>query len=118
LKCTQYFDHNTSRDPLGKTKIRWEDSTTSNLRKTGYKDVDLIHMAQNRVQREGYVNTVILKLHKAKEFFHLRTLCTMELINNTNYKLSCNNLKNLGINFLSLKWNANKFHGEQSSLRS
>jgi hypothetical protein len=34
--------------PLGRSKHRWEDNITMNLRETGWEDADWIHLAQDR----------------------------------------------------------------------
>jgi hypothetical protein len=44
---------------LGRLRHRWEDNIRMNLRETGWKDVDWIHLAQDRDQWWALVNTVI-----------------------------------------------------------
>jgi hypothetical protein len=43
--------------PLGRPRRRWEDNM--NLRETGLKNVDWIHLAQQRDQWRAFVNTVM-----------------------------------------------------------
>jgi hypothetical protein len=56
--------HNILGKPEGKrtlrrTRRRWEDNIKMDLRETGMKDVDWIHLAQNRVRWWALVNTVM-----------------------------------------------------------
>jgi hypothetical protein len=47
------------RRPLGRPRRRWEDNIKMDLRKTGFGDVDWIHLAQNTDRWRALVNTVM-----------------------------------------------------------
>jgi hypothetical protein len=47
------------RRPLGRPRHRWEDNIKMDLRKTGFGDVDWIHLAQYRDRLRALVNTVM-----------------------------------------------------------
>jgi hypothetical protein len=47
------------RTPLGKPRRRWEDNTKMDLREIGFRDVDWIHWAQDKVRWQALVNTVM-----------------------------------------------------------
>jgi len=40
-------------------RYRWEDNSTMNLRETGWKDVEWIHLTQDRNQWQVLANTVM-----------------------------------------------------------
>jgi hypothetical protein len=44
---------------LGEFKYNWEDNINTDIRKTGYEDVDWIHLVKGRVQWRALVNTVM-----------------------------------------------------------
>jgi hypothetical protein len=44
---------------LGRLRSRWEDNIKMNLRETGLKDVDWIHLVQEMNRWRALVNTVI-----------------------------------------------------------
>jgi hypothetical protein len=48
-----------SKRPLGRPRHRWEDSTKLDLREIGIDEVNLIRLAQNRVQWRAFVSTVM-----------------------------------------------------------
>jgi hypothetical protein len=50
------------RDHLGRQRLKREDNSKMNLMKIGLGDADWIHMAQDRDQWWGLVNTV-MNLH-------------------------------------------------------
>jgi hypothetical protein len=53
------------RRPLGRPRLRWEDNIKTDLRETGFGDVDWIHWAQDRERLRALVNTVMnLGFHK------------------------------------------------------
>jgi hypothetical protein len=43
----------------GKLTKRWEDNIKIDLKETGCKDLDWIHLAQGRVQWQAFVNVVM-----------------------------------------------------------
>jgi hypothetical protein len=45
--------------PLGRARYSWEDNIRMDLRETGWKCVDWLHLAQDRDQRRALVNTVM-----------------------------------------------------------
>jgi hypothetical protein len=45
--------------PLGKPERRWEDNIKTDLREIGWGCMDWIHLAQDRDQWRGLVNTVL-----------------------------------------------------------
>jgi hypothetical protein len=45
--------------PLGRTRRRWEDNIRMNLMEIGWRNVDWIHLAQDRDQWWAVVNTVM-----------------------------------------------------------
>jgi hypothetical protein len=47
------------RRPLGRPMHRWEDNIKMDLRETGFGDVDLIHLAQDRDRWRALANTVM-----------------------------------------------------------
>jgi hypothetical protein len=47
---------------LARPTCRWEDNTKINLEETGFEDVVLIHLAQDRNHWWAFVNTV-MNLH-------------------------------------------------------
>jgi hypothetical protein len=47
------------KKPLGRPRRRWEDNIRMDLRDIGWKDVDLIHLSQDRDQWRAFVNTVM-----------------------------------------------------------
>jgi hypothetical protein len=47
------------RRPLGRPRRRWEDNIKMNLREIGFRDVDWIHLAQDRDRWRALVNTVM-----------------------------------------------------------
>jgi hypothetical protein len=50
--------HEANR-PLGRSRRRWEDNIKIYLKEIGDKGVDWIHVAQNRGQWRGLVNTAM-----------------------------------------------------------
>jgi hypothetical protein len=60
------------KKPLGRPRGRWEDNIIMDLREVGWKDVDWIHLAQDRDQWRDLVNTVMnlrVPYKKAGYFF-------------------------------------------------
>jgi hypothetical protein len=47
------------RRPLGRPRRRWEDNIKTDLRETGFGDVDWIDLAQDRGRWRAVVNTVM-----------------------------------------------------------
>jgi hypothetical protein len=47
------------KELLGRPRRRWGDNTKMDLRELGWKGVDWMHLAQDRDQWRGLVNTVI-----------------------------------------------------------
>jgi hypothetical protein len=47
------------RRPLERPRRRWEDNIKMDLEEIGFRDVDLIHLAQDRDRWRDLVNTVI-----------------------------------------------------------
>jgi hypothetical protein len=47
------------RSPLGRLKRRWLDNIKINLREIRWNHTDWIDLAQDRVQRRSFVNTVM-----------------------------------------------------------
>jgi hypothetical protein len=45
--------------PLGRSRHRWEDNIKMDLRETGINGVNWIQLAQDRVQWQACVNTVM-----------------------------------------------------------
>jgi hypothetical protein len=45
--------------PLGRRIRRWEDNIKINLRESGWGGMEWIHLAQDRDQQRGLVNTVM-----------------------------------------------------------
>jgi hypothetical protein len=45
--------------PLGRSRCRWEDGIRMDLRETGWKDIEWVQLAQNRVQWQAVVNAVM-----------------------------------------------------------
>jgi hypothetical protein len=45
--------------PLGRPRHRWEDNIKMDLRETGIDGANWIQLAQDRIQRWAFVNTVI-----------------------------------------------------------
>jgi hypothetical protein len=54
-----FVDKTEEKRPLGRTKRRWEDDIKTELKETGYKSVDWIHLAQGRVKWRVLVNTIM-----------------------------------------------------------
>jgi hypothetical protein len=55
--------------PLGRPRHRWEDNIKMDLRETGIDGVNWIQLAQDRVQWQACVNTVMnFGFHKARYF--------------------------------------------------
>jgi hypothetical protein len=48
-----------SRRPLGRPRCRWEDNIKMDLREIGIDGANWIQLAQDRVQRRAFVNTVM-----------------------------------------------------------
>jgi hypothetical protein len=48
--------------PLGRLKRRWEDNIRMDLMEVGWKDVDWIHIAEDRDQWRAVVNN-LMNLH-------------------------------------------------------
>jgi hypothetical protein len=46
-------------EPLGRPRRRWEDNIRMNLGKLGWQGVDWSHLAENRIQWQTLINTVI-----------------------------------------------------------
>jgi hypothetical protein len=58
------------RRPLGRPRHRWEDNIKIDLREIGIDGENWIRLAQNRVQRRAFVNTVMnLGFHKKANYF-------------------------------------------------
>jgi hypothetical protein len=51
-----------SKRPLGRPRRRWEDNITMDLRETGIDGWNWIRLAEDRVQWQAFVNTV-MNLH-------------------------------------------------------
>jgi hypothetical protein len=47
------------RRPLGRPRHRWEDNIKMDLGEIGFRDVDWIHLAQDRGRWRALVNTVM-----------------------------------------------------------
>jgi hypothetical protein len=45
--------------PLRRPSCRWEDKIKMDLREVGWEDVDWMHLAQDRDQRQVVMNTVM-----------------------------------------------------------
>jgi hypothetical protein len=45
--------------PLGRSRCRWEDNIRMDLREIGIDGVNWIQLAQDRVQWQGFVSTVM-----------------------------------------------------------
>jgi hypothetical protein len=45
--------------PLGRPRRRWEDNIKMDLREKGMDEANWIHLAQDRVQRRAFVNTMM-----------------------------------------------------------
>jgi hypothetical protein len=45
--------------PFGRPRCRWEDNVRMDIRKTGWQNMDWIHLAQDRDQWRAVVNTVM-----------------------------------------------------------
>jgi hypothetical protein len=55
--------------PLGRPRRRWEDNIRMDLREVVWKDVEWMHLAENRGQWQVVMNTVMnIWLHKSGEF--------------------------------------------------
>jgi hypothetical protein len=47
------------KKPLGRPRHRWEDNIKLDLREKGIDGANWIHLAQDRVQRQAFVNTMM-----------------------------------------------------------
>jgi hypothetical protein len=47
------------KKPVGRPRRRWENNIRMNRREIGWEDVDSMHLAQDRDQWRGLVNTVM-----------------------------------------------------------
>jgi hypothetical protein len=45
--------------PLGRPRLRWEDGIKMDLRETGWRGVELVHLAQDRDRWRAVVNAVM-----------------------------------------------------------
>jgi hypothetical protein len=45
--------------PVGRPRRRWEDNIRMDVGETGWKDVNLMHLAQDRDQRRVLINTIM-----------------------------------------------------------
>jgi hypothetical protein len=52
-----WFEKPAGKRPLGKPICRWEDNIRMDLKETGWKVVDWMHLAQDRDQLRVLVNT-------------------------------------------------------------
>jgi hypothetical protein len=57
------------RRQLGRPRHRWEDNIRLNLREIGIDGVNLIYLAQDRVQWWAFMNTRTFGFHKERIFF-------------------------------------------------
>jgi hypothetical protein len=48
-----------SKRPLGRPRRRWEGNSNMDLKKIGIDGANWIHLAQDRVQWQAFVNTVM-----------------------------------------------------------
>jgi hypothetical protein len=57
--CKNLVGTPEGKRPLGILRSRWEDNIKMDLRETGFRDVDWIHLAQDRNRLRALVNTVM-----------------------------------------------------------
>jgi len=57
--CYNLVGKPEGKRPLGRSSRRWEDNIRMDLRKIGWKGVDLMHVAYDRDQWRALVNTVM-----------------------------------------------------------
>ena len=77
----------TERDPLGRTRRRWEDNINMDIQKVGCAGMDWVELAQDRDSWRALVSTVrTLGFHKIRRISCLaenrlasrEVLCSME----------------------------------------
>jgi hypothetical protein len=57
--CTIFWPENLKGRELGKSRSRWEDNITTDLREIWWEGVEWIHLAQDRNQWQVIVNMVM-----------------------------------------------------------
>jgi hypothetical protein len=71
-----------SKRPLGRPRHRWDDNIKMDLRKIWISGVNWIQLAQDRVQWQAFVNTVMnLQVHKESGMY-LTSWMTISFSNN------------------------------------